>query len=176
MRSGWLRREVVNSTDVPGRIDAGWGAGDGSALRLVSGGRSPDLLKRHRNELEASYVFVQRLLLSELMHTVLVSVHCPVSGGVRPLGKEILDAVSGPRRLAPRVTCRGVWILEEKPVGLRGPGHPGGRAEPAALSPACGVCVAACSSSCAEKARGIPWAGWGVLSQGAPPWGLEPSG
>lgn len=177
MCSGWLHHEILNSPDVPGRNDAGGGTGDGSALRLVMAGRRLGLLKRHVNALRASFVFIQRLLPSALVRPLLVSVRFPVPGWVGALGKEVLQHWERHTQALPTVTWCAFWILEETLVEPQGSGG----ILVAGLSlrlpyPCWALCGREVSSSRVEVKVVESSPDWLGVPQGAPPWGLEPSG
>lgn len=71
------------------------------------GRQEPESAKKPVNELKASDIFIQRLLLSELTRTVLLSVRFSISCWVRAWERRVSNLVSRTCRLAPKVTWRG---------------------------------------------------------------------
>lgn len=86
------------------------------------GRQEPESAKKPVNELKASDIFIQRLLLSELTRTVLLSVRFSISCWVRAWERRVSNLVSRTCRLAPKVTWRGIWILGKGFWGLRSGG------------------------------------------------------
>lgn len=132
------------------------------------GRQEPESVKKPINELKASDIFVQRLLLSELTRTVLVSVRFSISCWVRAWGRRVSNLMSCTCRLAPKVTWRGIWILGERLLGPQVRGLPGGLAEPPFPVRGSRVAVKACGV--------LPGRAGGCFRRGPQPGVLSPRG